>query len=138
LKNLPPIDFRAMVDLIGAAQSGLKHFFAPIKGNDSQTNNDYPLVHAVSSAYPNGITVQNLRILTSVTSSITVNFERWKNLNGSGIVTVAPVQTVNALEASDSGSISAAKISVGHILVADLPATTGCTNIVVEGTFTVD
>ena len=115
---------------------GLKMFSMTIYDPDTiQAVTDAVVVLPVESEWaPNGITLVDLGIKTYTTTTYSVNFEEWGNLNGVGNSTIETVATSGSYTAADDGTLTDSYVSSDSLIMIDLP-TTDIDQLNVWGTF---
>lgn len=84
-------------------------------------------VHA--SLAPNGITLIACGIKTDVSSTYSVEFEIWDTPASGAVDSIKVVATSGSLEAEDDGALTTSFVDEGQIVMVDLPATAGVTEL---------
>lgn len=117
-------DYQAGVSNKGSAQINIFNP-ATVQGDIDRTT----LFSVHASLAPKGITLLACGIKTDVSSTYQVEFEIW-NTPGSGAVdSIEVVATSGSLEAEDDGTLTTSFVDEGQIVMVDLPATAGVTEL---------
>jgi hypothetical protein len=133
LSNLTESEMEALLDL-PELQGTLLQSQLPTRTNVAQIvivdpenqqtiSDDFPLLAVESSWAPSGITIKNIYLKTSASSTYSVTLEEWTTAAGGTVTTIETVATSSSLEATDDGTLSDNSIAAGSIVMVDLPTT---------------
>lgn len=87
---------------------------------------------------PDGITLISCGIKTDVSSTYSVEFEIHDTPNGGAVDSIEVVATSASLEAEDDGTLTTSSVDAGQIIMVDLPATAGVTELHCWITYSID
>jgi hypothetical protein len=82
-----------------------------------------PILTVESTWAPAGITIRDIYLKTSASSTYSINLEEWTSPTDGAPTTIEAVATSAATEAEDDGTLADGAIAAGSLIFVDLPAT---------------
>jgi hypothetical protein len=82
-----------------------------------------PILTVESTWAPAGITIRDIYLKTSASSTYSINLEEWTSPTDGAPTTIEAVATSSTTEAEDDGTLADGAIAAGSLIFVDLPAT---------------
>lgn len=112
-------------------------FLLPQPDSLQELSDAFMLIDVSAIWAPHGITLTSLKLTTSASSSITVNFEEWTDPSDGSPATLDAVSTSTSYEQEET-TLTDAAVAAGNQIYVDLPTGTGLAWILCSGTYRVN